>query len=260
MKRLLMTTCAVGLSLAATPASAAWDKLGSVSVQSNRDHDRVYDRFGGPVERLQFVAEHGDVYCRSVRVTFGNGHTRRVFSGRLNEDRRRVVDLPGDQRNIRRIDLRCRSLENNSARVRISADIGRYRSAWRQSPDWGRWWSHMFTWNADRAGMYHWVRLGSRNFNGRRDRETIRPGRYRARDLTAIALTPRDGDARCSRVRVEFANGRTRTLNIDRSDRLREDRVHRLDLPGNERNVTRINMACTPIGERNVTIDVYGAI
>lgn len=259
MRALLMATCAFGLSLAAAPAFAAWDTLGSVSVDRGRDHDRIYDRFGGPVERLWFVSDNGDAYCRSIRVTFGNGHTREVFSGRLDEDQGRVVDLPGNQRNIRRIDLRCRSLDRDSTRVRISADVGRYRSAWRQSPDWARWWSRMFTWDNTSGAMNQWVRLGSRNFGGSGDTETITPGRYSARDLTTIALAPRNGDARCTRVRVDFANGRSRVLNIDRNDRLREDRMRQLDLPGGERNVVRVRMECAPVGYRDVTIDVYGA-
>jgi hypothetical protein len=258
MKRLLLATCAIGLSLAATPAMAAWDQLGSVTVEPNRDHDRVYSRFGGPVERLWFASDRADVQCRSIRVTFANGRTRTVFSGRLNEDRGYVVDLPGAERNVRRIDLRCRSLDNDATRIRIAADIGRYRSAWRQSPDWSRFWSRVFSWDTDRTSD-RWVRLGSRNFGSRGDAETITPGRFAARDMTAIALTPRDGDARCSRVRVEFANGGTRTLNIDRGDLLREDRMRSLDLPGDERNVVRVNMACSPVGGRDVTIDVYGA-
>lgn len=259
MKRLLLATCAIGLSLAATPALAAWDQLGSVTVEPNRDRDRVYSRFGGPVERLWFRSEQADVNCRSIRVTFANGRTRTVFSGRLNEDRGRVVDLPGNQRNIRRIDFRCRSLEGQDTQIRIFADIGRYRSAWRESPDWSRWWSQMFTWDRHDGGTDRWQRLGSRNFSGRGDMETVVPGRAAGRDMTAIALAPRDADARCSRVSVEFANGQTRTLDIDRSDRLQEDRMRQIDLPGGERNVVRLNMQCAPVGDRDVTIDVYGA-
>jgi hypothetical protein len=261
MKPILMATCATALSLAAiVPAQAAWDQLGTVSVDRSREHVRVYQRFGGPVERLWFSADQGDAYCRSIRVTFNNGRTRTVFSGTLREDRGQTVDLPGYQRNIRRIDFRCRSLERGGSEIKIAADIGRYRSAWRQSPDWARWWSRMFTWNdmdrGDRGERSDYVRLGRTSFSGNGDTETVAaPGRA---DYSMIALQPVDGEARCSQVRVEFANGRTRTLNIDSGDRLREDRMYNLDLPGNERDVVRVRMACEAVNDNDVTIDVYG--
>src|SRR6185436_7228800 len=105
MKSILMATCATVLSLTAiVPAQAAWDQLGSVRIDPVRENVRVYQRFGGPVEKLWLAADDGDAYCRSVRVTFGNGQTRNVFTGLLREGRGRTIDLPGFQRNIRRID------------------------------------------------------------------------------------------------------------------------------------------------------------
>ena len=264
MKPILMATCATFLSIAAAvPAQAAWDQLGTVSVDATRDHVRVYQRFGGPVEKLWLAADDGDVYCRSVRVTFGNGQTRTVFTGTLREDRGQTIDLPGFQRNIRRIDFRCRSLDRNGSEIKIAADIGRYRNTWRQSNDWGTWWSRRFSWNdtdradrPDRGERSDYVRLGRTSFSSGGDTETVTA--RGSRDYSMIALQPVDGEARCSQVRVDFANGRTRTLNIDSGDRLRENRMYNLDLPGNERDVVRVRMACEPVNDNNVTIEVYG--
>jgi hypothetical protein len=261
MKRIaLLTVAAATLAIGgAAPAFAAWDNLGNVQVGPGQDHDRIYDRFGGPVERLRLDADGSDIQCRSVRVTFGNGRTRNVFSGRLNDTRPRIVDLPGEERNIKRIDFRCRALERRTARIQVAADIGRYRETWRRSPDWTRMWSRLFPWANDRtpAADHRWVRLGSERFTGRNDRETTLAG-FRGRELTAIGLQPVDDDARCRRVRVTFANGRTRNLDIDNSDRMREDRIHRIDLPGNERNVRRVDLTCSAIGDRDVTVNIYG--
>lgn len=242
----------------AAPASAAWDRLSTIEVSPGRDQDRVYGSFGGPIERLQLDADNSDVYCRSVRVTFANGQRRNVFSGRLNDRVPKVIDLPGQQRNVTRIDFRCRSLERRTARIQISADIGQYRETWRRSPDWDRLWARLFPWANDaRSNDRDWVRLGSERFEGRRDRETASVG-FRGRQLTAIGIQPIDDDARCSSIRVRFNNGRTREIGADWGDRLREDRIYRFDLPGAERNVQRVDMVCRPVGDRDVTVNIYG--
>jgi len=243
----------------AAPASAAWDRIGTVQVSPGRDQDRVYGSFGGPIERLQLDADYSDVYCRSVRVTFANGQRRNVFSGRLNDRIPKVVDLPGSQRNVRRIDFRCRALERRTAQIQIAADIGQYRETWRQSPDWDRLWARLFPWANDprQPSDRDWVRLGSERFEGRRDSETTFVG-FRGRQLTAIGIQPVDDDARCSSIRVRFNNGRTREIGADWGDLLREDRMYRFDLPGAERNVQRVDMNCRPVGDRDVRVNIYG--
>jgi hypothetical protein len=254
MNKLCAFALTAGLvALAPSSAFAAWDYIGSISVQYGRDRDVAYSDFGGPVERLRFKADRNDVYCRSVRATFSNGRTRDLFSGRLNEDRARVVDLPGDARNIRRLDFRCGTGAGSGARIDIAADITRYRDNWRRSPSWRSRWNDWFDWNRDR-----WVSLGSERFTGRLDRETSFTG-IRGRSVSSIAMRPVDSDARCARVIAHFANGRSRAINVDWGDRLREDRMYRFDLPGRERNVTRIDMACRPVGDRSVTIRIYAA-
>ena len=79
----LLTLATAFVAFSAIPAFAQWDRIGSVQVGPGPDQDRIHGRFGGPIERLQLDADRSDVYCRSVRVTFGNGRTRQVFSGRL---------------------------------------------------------------------------------------------------------------------------------------------------------------------------------
>ncbi len=254
---LMIAAAAVGT---AAPAFAAWDRLGTIQVSPGRDQDRVYGSFGGPVERLLLDADYSDVHCRQVRVTFANGQRRNVFSGRLNDRVPKVVDLPGAQRNIRRIDFRCRALERRTAQIQISADIGQYRETWRRSPDWDRLWARLFPWANDRPGNVggrEWVRLGRERFEGRLDRETVVAG-FQGRQVTAIGIQPVDDDARCSRIRVQFGNGQTREIGADWGDRLREDRIYRFDLPGAERNVERIDMVCAAIGDRDVTLNIYG--
>jgi hypothetical protein len=209
------------------------------------------------MESLSFDALNSDVYCRSIQVTFGNGRTRRVFSGTLNENQRRVVDLPGYQRNVRRIDFRCRALDRRTARIQIAADIGRYRQAWRDSPDFLSYWANLFDWDDDRSGNVggrEWARLGNERFTGR-ERESTSTY-FTGGDLVALGLQPVDDDANCSSMRVYFGNGRVRNIRL--SGRLREDRLRRVDLPGQERDVTRVELVCQPAYESSVTVSLFG--
>lgn len=235
------------------PALADWDNVGTINVSPGRDVDRQYGDFGGPVQRLMFRADRSDVSCRSIRVSYGNGRTREVFSGVLRENNTRIVDLPGEQRNIRRIDFLCSSASRRGAEIAIAADVGSYRDAWMRNPNWKRRWARAVDRNTE-----FWVPIGTERFTGRRDRETNFVG-VRGRSVSAIGLKPLDNDAVCARVVARFANGTSRALNVDWGDRLREDRIYRVDLPGNQRNITQINMVCRAVGDRDVTIQVFAA-
>ena len=236
-----------------------FDRIGSVDFSIRPDHEVEYGTFGGRVSQLAFRARNGSVQCRRITATFNNGRTRDLYRGTLTRGRDVVVDLPGQARLIRRIDFDCRSLTPRVTRVDIAADIRQYRAEWRRSPDWDRVWSRMFNWTDDNryAGRpgpgdryvteplntQGWITLGSEVFNGRFDRETTITG-LGGRDIQRIGLRPVNDSARCSRVAATFANGNTRELNIDDRDMLQEDRVFELDLPGNARDITRIDMAC----------------
>ena len=237
-----------------------FDHIGSVDFSFRPDRETEYGTFGGRIEALNFRARNGTVRCNEITATFNNGQTRLLYRGTLPADRDVLVDLPGRDRLIRRIDFDCRSTFPRVTRVDIAADIGPYRAEWRRSPDWERRWSRMFNWDDDRfAGGYGvtgplyggtgpvaatgWITVGSEVFDGPYDQETTITG-LEGRDVNRIALRPVDDDARCSHVTATFANGATRELDIDDRDVLQEDRVFELDLPGARRDVMRIDMAC----------------
>jgi hypothetical protein len=230
-----------------------FDRIGTVEFSRPFDHERQYGTFGGPIEAIRLEARDSNVYCRNVRVAFANGRFRNVFEGRLREDRPVTVDLPGGERNVRHIDFNCRALSPRGSRVDISADIGGYRNAWMQNPNFDRYWGGRFPW-ADRRRT-NWVPLGAERFEGPRDREAAILGR-RGEQIESIALRPLNADARCRRVTATFRNGRTRDLDIGPGDFLAEQQIYRIDLPGNERNVERIELSCRAIREPGVTVQV----
>ncbi len=98
-----------------------------------------------------------------------------------------------------------------------------------------------------------WVTLSTETFTGRRDSESAFTG-WRARSVDRIGLRPLDNDARCRYVRATFADGRTRDL--DTGGNLNRGRVTVIDLPGRDRNITRLDLSCRAIGGRNVSIEI----
>lgn len=253
----------------ALPAMAAWNRIGSVSFDHRTNHERQYNRFGGRVAGLSFTAYGNDVRCKHIRVTFANGKTRNIFSGQLRARRTINVDLPGNQRRVERLDFVCRAEGRRDARIDIAADIGQYRSEWQSSP-LAAFWGQLFGWqpvpqrHADNRYDRHdrdnnrgrWVRVSRESFEGRRDRETTSTG-WKGKSIEAIALKPLNNDARCNRLRVTFANGKRRDLDVSRRQVLRQNGFYSFDLPGNQRNVDKIVLRCHAVRDRQVSIEVY---
>ena len=247
----------------AAPASAAWDRIGSVEFSRGDNRDTQYGSFGGSVEKLALQARDADVTCRNVTATFRNGQKQRVFRGSLPRGRVVAIDLPGRERSVSRLDFNCRADGRGAVTVDISADVGRYQDEWRRSPDWERRWSGMFSWGNNRPGNGEldasgWITLGSEQFSGRSDREVTFTG-WQGRNLDALAFRPVNDDARCRSVTATFANGERRELGLDNGDMLRRDRITTIDLPGNRRDVTRIDMNCHAEHGGSVTIQVLAS-
>ena len=281
---------AVAFVALAAPAHAAWYNVGTVDFDKGGDHERAYTSFGGPVERLNFTASGNDVKCRTVKATFSNGNTREIFQGGIRQGSTVSVDLPGRQREVRRLDFKCRSDGRRIARITIGADFGRYSDVWRRDPQWA--WVFNGPGNGNPGplppgtgspvpyppngpGPYPpggvgpqplpmpgpgqfdgWVRLGFQSFEGRNDREAQYTG-WRGRNVDSIALRAVNGDAQCKRVYVTFGNGRTRDLDIGNRGILRQGDFRRIDLPGGERDITQLLLVCRPVGDRQVTIESY---
>jgi hypothetical protein len=253
-KTCLAAFAAVLCAGAATPAFADWDNIGSVSVSHRSDHDvRALD-LGGPIDSLRLHADNSDIDCRAVRATFGNGRARQVFSGRLYRDRSTNVDLPGDSRNIRRLTFNCRARDWHGGTIRIAADIGSHRAEWQRNPNFGRIWAHMFNWGSN--AVNNWRYVGQESFEGRHDGESAFTG-WRGRKIDSVALKPLDASARCSRVAATFGNGRTRDLNVDNGDFMRQGEYYKIDLPGDRRDLTSLHLRCRATNARRVTIQIF---
>jgi hypothetical protein len=261
MNRTTMLFMAAAMAIGITaPADAAYVRLGSVDVGYHVDRDTAYTRFGGRMEALRFTASRSDIYCRSIVVRYRGGDTQNVFSGRLDERRPVDVDLRGRARFVDNIRFVCRSQEYRGGKIFISAEVGRYRDEWRHDRDWGRMWSGLFgpgpgpgpgpSWGHDSE----WVSLGRESFEGRNDREGAFAG-WAGRRVDRIGLRPLDGDARCLRIVAIFNSGRKATLATDLY--LRRGNMQAIDLPGYERNLSRLILRCSAVRDYRVTIEIF---
>ena len=248
------------LDVVAAPAFAAYDRIGSVDVNFRSDRDVQSMRFGGPVERLSFRAERSDIDCRGIRATFDNGQTTQIYSGRLRQGANISVDLQGTARNVRNLQFTCGAQDRSGGTIQISAEVGQYQGAWRNSPDWGRVWSSMFNWTNNVPGMNNnnnnrnvrWMPVDNVKF---RD-TSISFDTGRGRSVDAVGLMPVESDARCSRITVQYQNGRSSDLTVNNGNVLRRGQTYALDLPGNDRNLRSIRLQCQSEGASGVTVRV----
>ncbi len=105
--------------------ASGWTLLGEQSVDGRRDRDKIkIGRDEGKFSRLTMVVLDSDLELIELEIKFGNGKPFRPEVRHLfNENTRtRVIDLPGDRRVIKWIELRYRNLPGGGrARVQIWA-------------------------------------------------------------------------------------------------------------------------------------------
>jgi hypothetical protein len=162
--------------------------------------------------------------------------------------------LPGDERNIKRLSFNCRAQDFGGGTIRIAADIGSHRAEWQRNPNFGRVWAKVFNWGSN--AVNNWKYVGQVSFEGRRDRENAFTG-WSGRNVDSVALKPLNASARCSRVAATFGNGRTRVLNVDNADYMRQGQFNKVNLPGDNRNLKSLNMRCRATDARQVTVQIF---
>jgi hypothetical protein len=232
MKLITLCTMVVSLMLVGQVAHAdrwdsrGWVKLGEQDVNGKVDRDRItVGSYEGRFSKLTIVVEKSDLEMLDFEVAFGNGdkwnpRVRHVFK---ENSRTRVIDLPGDNRIIKTIDLKYKNLPGGGrARVEVwglktSGGPGVKKPA-------------AFTWNS--AG---WQLLGERAVNGRVDRDRIVVSRYKGRfeKLTVVVL---DSDLELLDFDVKFARGAA--WNPKLAHYFKEgQRTRVIDLPGRDERV-----------------------
>jgi hypothetical protein len=210
--------------------SKGWVKLGERTVNGRIDHDRIeVGRYDGKFTKLTMYVEKSDLELLDFEITFGNGERfhPEVRHGFREGARTRVIDLPGDERVIKAINLKYKNLPGGgNAKVEI----------WGWKAEAGGAGTHPFSW--DSKG---WVMLGERvvNGHGREDHDRIDVGRHEGKfaKLTIVVL---DSDLEMIDFEIKFAKGAPWHPEVKQF--FKEDqRTRVIDFPGDERVIRYID-------------------
>jgi hypothetical protein len=231
--------------------SKGWVKLGERAVNGRVDKDTIaVGRHEGKFTKLTIVVEKSDLELLDFEVVFANNerfnpNVRHYFK---ENSRTRVIDLPGDERMIKSINLKYKNLPGGgSATVEVWG--------WKSDDGPGRGKPHGGGggWSFDSRG---WTLLGERAVNGRMDKDRISVGRYKGKfqKLTLVVL---DSDLELLDFEIKFDRGPAWQPGLRHSFR-EGARSHAIDFPGDERTIKFIDMKYknTP-GGGNAKIQVW---
>jgi hypothetical protein len=144
--------------------SAGWVRLGSKKVGGKRDRDVLrVGKYAGKFDQLTFVVHDSDLELLEFTITFGNGQKwapalRHHFK---EGSRTHVIDLPGNDRFIRSIELKYANLAGGGA---ARAEVWGRASGRKYEPK-----PKPVTW--ERGG---WTLIGRAAVDGWRDRDRIK--------------------------------------------------------------------------------------
>ena len=103
------------------PVGPRWEKLGSRMVNFHGDHDAIAAGLQGAFRAIRIDVDRADLEMWDIKVHFANGE---VFDLAIRHDFRegswsRVIDLPGHERIISRVDFWYRTAHRGEGRANI---------------------------------------------------------------------------------------------------------------------------------------------
>ena len=208
--------------------SRGWTMLGEQTIQGRVDRDRIsVGRHEGRFSKITIVALDSDLELIDFVVTFNRGQ---AWSPNLKHyfregQRTRVLDLPGDERTIKHIDIKYRNLPGGG-RARLQVWGFKTSDAGHDAGRPGRVWD-------DRG----WTLLGERTVEGRVDRDKIIVGRDEGK-FEKLMLVVLDSDLELIDFEVNFRRGQNWRPAVSHYFR-ESSRTRALDLPGEHRRVIK---------------------
>jgi len=233
MKLIILSAAVLALAVGAGEARAerwdskGWVKLGEREVNGRVDHDRIeVGRHDGKFTKLTLYVEHSDLELLDFEITFGNKErlhpeVRHIFK---EGSRTRVIDLPGDERTIKSIDLKYKNLPGGG-RARVEVWGWKAEDAGKPAP---------FSWDSQ-----GWVMLGERTVNGRVDHDRIEVGRREGK-FARLTLVVLDSDLELIDFEIKFAKGQPWHPEVKHFFK-EGQRTRVIDLPGDERTIRFID-------------------
>lgn len=252
MRKSLLWGLLLGVSLPLPATAADWREIAQPRISPNSE--MFVQRVGvtGPIEHLQLRAEGGDVHCLTVRASFRDNDTRVIFHGAVPRDQPVILPLEGGDTSIRQLRLRCSGPENSS--LTVLADVGRFSGEWAgdSTLEWA--WGAARNWSSNL--LNDWEYVGAERFGSHYAENRI-SGPEKA--VAALALKPVGRDARCRSGAVLLEEGKSRALDLDRSDFLAHDQYYRLELPSAVPPLEAIELDCRATNGNRVTIQVFAS-
>ncbi len=216
-----------------------WTRVGRVTFGERLEREVQYTDFPAAVSGIRLQARGSNIRCRRVSARFRNGDRRDVFSGIIPVGTSKILSFRRD-RFVTSMSFVCQAERRDRGQLLIS---GKYDGG-RKTARPGR----------GRGVDADWVRIGRATFPQRvevtRSFSTF-PGAFRR-----LALRPL-GDVRCRRILLVFQNGNKRDLPFSRSI-LEQDEVYSVSLPGNQRFIKSIGLACRAVRGRDASIAILG--
>ena len=209
--------------------SKGWVKLGEREVNGRVDHDRIdVGAHDGKFTKLTLYVERSDLELLDFEITFGNKErfhpeVRHVFREGA---RTRVIDLPGDERTIKSIDLKYKNLPGGG-RAKVEVWGWRAEGGGDARPA-------AFSWDSN-----GWAMLGERQVNGRVDHDRIEVGRHEGK-FSKLTLVVLDSDLELLDFEIKFAKGAAWHPEVRHVFR-EGQRTHVIDFPGDERTIKYID-------------------
>lgn len=228
-------------TLAALPALADdWDKLGTRVVAFSGEKDTIDCTGDGPFNAIKIEVDDGNIEMYNLKVSFRNGEhfspeTRYTFN---QNERSRVIDLPGDARAINKIEFWYRSkFQKGRATVTVyGRRAGGGGGVGPKDPPK----------DPPRDDDKGWELLGIRLADYKAEKDAIevtgKEGRFKAIKLEVDA-----GNVEMFNIRVEFGDGEhfspeTRLVFND------DTRSRTIDLPGEARVIRRVEFWFKTLG------------
>lgn len=217
-----------------------WQLLGERQVQGKKDKDTILvGAYEGKFDQLTFVVADSDVEMQKVVVHFVSGKKMQLrFKHVFKEGSRTgVIDLPGNDRSIKKIDLKYKNVAGGGrATVQVWGRDTRPAvvKPSPEPPDDIKVRDHRTERLWDDKG---WTMLGEQEVNGANDFDNIVvKSSAKFQKLTVVVL---DSDLVLDQIEVAFRKGKS--LEVDVGHAFKEgSRTRAIDLPGDKRHITQI--------------------
>jgi hypothetical protein len=228
--------------------STGWTLLGSQSVEGKRDKDTfAVGRKAGKMDRITLVVKDSDLEMIDFVVVFENGQK---FEPKIKHtfregERTRSIDLPGNDRYIKQINVRYANLPGGGkARLEIYGKDTRNAAAPTPAPS--------PAWNSQ-----GWTLLGSQAVDGKRDRDVYNIGKKAGR-FDVLTLVVSDSDLEMDDFVITFENGEKWEPKLKHSFK-EGSKTRQIDLPKSDRYIKNIEVRYknTPGGGK-ARLEIYG--